>query len=94
MVAIETRTLSRRLLFVSMVAHGLLVILLAGWEECFPPPHVRAEEDVAEVGGNGWGTAAVCEGGGGVCIISGGGSAVRGLGGVHGVVVSEGRSLG
>jgi len=77
-----------------MVAHGLLVILLAGWEECFPPPHVRAEEDVAEVGGNGWGTAAVCEGGGGVCIISGGGSAVRGLGGVHGVVVSEGRSLG
>ena len=29
-MAIETRTLSRRLLFVSVVAHGLLVMLLVG----------------------------------------------------------------
>jgi hypothetical protein len=52
-VAIEIRTLSRRLLFVSMVDHGLLVILLAGWAKCFPPPHVRAGEDVTDVGGDG-----------------------------------------
>ena len=77
-MAIEIRTLSRRLLFVSMVDHGLLVILLAGWAKCFPPPHVRAGEDVTEVGGDGWGTGVVCEG----------------VGGVYGVVVSEGRSWG
>ena len=58
-MAIETRILSRRLLFVSMVAHGLLVILLAGWAECFPRPHVRAEEDVTDVGGSGWGAGVV-----------------------------------
>ena len=52
-MAIEIRTLSRRLLFVSMVAHGLLVILLVGWAKCFPPPHVRAGEGVTDVGGYG-----------------------------------------
>ena len=93
-MAIETRTLSSRLLFVSMVAHGLLVILLARWADCLPPPHARAEEDMTGVGGSDWGTGVVCEGVGGVCVVSGGGSAVREVGGVHGLVVSEGRSLG
>ena len=47
------------------------------------------------VGGGGSGVGVVCEEVKGVCIVSGGGSAVEGVGGVHnGVVISEGRSLG
>ena len=93
-MAIETRTLSSRLLFVSLVAHGLLVILLARWAECLPPPHARAAHDQSAVGGSAWGAGGGWEGEGGVCVVSGGGSAVREVGGVHGVVVSEGGSLG
>ena len=79
----------------SMVAHGLLVMLLVGWAECLPPPRVRGEEGMMGVGGGGWGVGVACEEVKGVCIVSGGGSAVEEVGGVHnGVVISEGRSLG